>query len=146
MTKICTKCNIEKDEQDFRIRNKSKNKRSCWCKSCFSLYEREKWKNSPTVRSRHNDQLNSRRIRNSQYVWDFLKLHPCVDCGNSNPIVLEFDHRNPNDKSYNICDLTFNASNIDLLKIEIDKCDVVCSNCHKIRTAKQFDFYKNIIK
>lgn len=144
MTKICTKCNIEKDEEDFRIRNKAKNKRSSWCKLCFSLYEKEKWKKSPNVRVKHRNQLNSRRLRNKQYIWDFLKNRSCMDCGINNPIVLEFDHRDPLNKRENVSDMAAWGLSLKVIQEEVDKCDVVCSNCHKIRTAKQFNFYENI--
>lgn len=58
---------------------------------------------------------------------------PCSDCGGSYPwYVMEFDHRNPEDKIKPISSMTNSGwSNI---RAELDKCDVVCANCHSVRT------------
>ena len=82
--------------------------------------------------------------RNAQKRRD-MKLHiakakdvPCVDCGNRYPpYVMDFDHRNPATKSDDIATI-INKLSWNKLYEEIAKCDVVCSNCHRIRTAKQF--------
>lgn len=59
-----------------------------------------------------------------------------MDCGETDPIVLEFDHIN-NDKLDNVCALATSAVALERLKNEIEKCEVVCSNCHRRRTAKR---------
>lgn len=59
---------------------------------------------------------------------------PCMDCGESYPYyVMDFDHRDPSTKEYTIANMV-NCGNIEKVKAEIAKCDVVCSNCHRIRT------------
>jgi hypothetical protein len=71
-----------------------------------------------------------------------LLAHPCVDCGESDPLVLEFDHRE--DKRAQIVDLMRNhAQWSDVLK-EIEKCDVRCANCHRRRTAKVRGHYREL--
>lgn len=75
-----------------------------------------------------------------QFVLDYLKNHPCVDCKESDPIVLEFDHVR-GEKKFNISCL-INSTNIDILSQEIKKCEVRCANCHKRKTAKQFNYFK----
>lgn len=58
----------------------------------------------------------------------------CMDCNRVFPIVcMDFDHRIPAEKSFAIGS-NYNKS-IDDLMLEVDKCDLVCSNCHRIRTA-----------
>lgn len=71
----------------------------------------------------------------------YFSENPCVDCGETNPIVLEFDHRDREEKKYNISEMIAKGSSIKSIKEEINKCDVRCANCHKIRTAKQFNWY-----
>ena len=78
-----------------------------------------------------------------QWVFDYLKSHSCVDCGESDPIVLEFDHRS--NKKMNISEMVGTAYSIESIQEEIAKCEVVCSNCHARRTAKQFGWYKELI-
>lgn len=75
--------------------------------------------------------LNTRahKIKSMQFVWDYLKEHPCVDCKESNPIVLEFDHLD--DKVYQISDMLKDNHGIDSIKLEIEKCEVRCANCHR---------------
>jgi hypothetical protein len=67
----------------------------------------------------------------------------CVDCGEKNPIVLEFDHRDPNQKIANVGKLRYGSTK--QLKEELAKCDVVCANCHRKRTAKMFGSWRNLL-
>jgi len=56
----------------------------------------------------------------------------CVDCGVNNPILLDFDHLK--DKKYNISRMIHDGFSWAAIKKEIAKCEVVCANCHRIRT------------
>lgn len=56
----------------------------------------------------------------------------CTDCGESNPIVLDFDHLK--NKKYNISRMVHDGFSWKAIKKEIEKCEVVCANCHRIRT------------
>jgi hypothetical protein len=76
------------------------------------------------------------RKRNREYVKDYLENHPCIDCGESDIIVLEFDHVRGK-KSNNVADGVFNGWSIEKLQNEIDKCDVRCANCHRRITHKR---------
>ncbi len=69
-----------------------------------------------------------------------------MDCGESNIVVLEFDHRDPSTKSFNISDSIRRRLGFKAVEEEMKKCDVVCSNCHRIRTAKQFNHYEGFIR
>lgn len=83
------------------------------------------------------------RIRNRHQLIKYLKDHHCIDCGESDIRVLDFDHVR-GEKSFNIGN-AISGSHRSWKKIleEISKCDVRCSNCHRKKTAKQFDWYKN---
>ena len=80
------------------------------------------------------------REEKRKYIYNYLLKLGCVDCNESDPIVLEFDHINPNNKKYNISNM-MNKSIKDI-DLEIAKCEVVCANCHRRRTAKQQGWYK----
>ena len=70
------------------------------------------------------------------YVIQLKESTPCKDCGKKFPFyVMDFDHRDPKKKLMGIPQLVANCSKKKLLA-EIKKCDIVCSNCHRIRTAK----------
>lgn len=81
-----------------------------------------------------------KRKRNQDFILEYLKTHYCVDCGEDDPVVLEFDHLR--DKEENISDLINQRKSLKRIKAEIAKCEVVCANCHRVRTAKNFGSYK----
>jgi hypothetical protein len=66
------------------------------------------------------------------YLVEFFTTHPCSDCGETDPVVLEFDHLG--DKAFNIAKGLRDRSWKALID-EIAKCDIVCANCHRRRTA-----------
>ena len=74
--------------------------------------------------------------RNRKFVLDWLREHPCADCGEADLLVLEFDHI-ADDKAADICHMMDNGTSIERLKQEIDKCEVVCANCHRRRTRQR---------
>jgi hypothetical protein len=67
---------------------------------------------------------------------EYMLQRHCVDCGEKNPIVLEFDHRDPSEKKFAIGQNPRGRKLNDIIA-EAQKCDVRCSNCHLIRTASQ---------
>lgn len=79
-----------------------------------------------------------------QLVWDYLTQHACVTCGEADPVVLEFDHRVPADKDLDISEMVRRAYSLQRITAEIEKCDVLCANCHRRKTALQFGWYRRI--
>jgi hypothetical protein len=85
------------------------------------------------------------RARNRQNMVDYLLNNPCVDCGEADIIVLDFDHLR--DKTMNVTRLVNNSISWATILKEIDKCEVVCSNCHRRRTAARHgSWYKVILR
>lgn len=80
--------------------------------------------------------------RNFSYLYKYLLEHPCVDCGEGDPIVLEFDHVR-GQKQRNVSNLIM--CSLDKIIKEIDKCEVRCANCHKRKTAERGNFRKYIL-
>lgn len=137
--KICTKCKIEKDLSEFRKKKTCKDGLNNVCKTCCREYGKDHYKSNKDKYIKKSKKWREDEIL--KFI-EFLKDKSCKDCGESDIRVLEFDHlRN---KSFNISKkigvLTFNK-----LYEEIKKCDIVCSNCHKKRTSKQFNWFKNRI-
>jgi hypothetical protein len=75
------------------------------------------------------------------YLVEYLRAHPCVDCGEGDPLVLEFDHLR--DKAFNISEGLVDRGWQAVLA-EIAKCEVVCANCHRRRTAQRGGFMRAI--
>jgi len=82
------------------------------------------------------------RRKKQRIIYEYKLRHPCVDCGEADPIVLELDHRENKDprlttrKSFSLGGLGMNA-----LLEELEKCDVRCANCHRRRTAEDRGYY-----
>lgn len=72
----------------------------------------------------------ARGKRNRAYIDDYKSKHPCIRCGESDPIVLDLHHRNPDEKEFTISKWMFRAS-LKSLDKEFAKCDVLCANCHR---------------
>jgi hypothetical protein len=143
-TKICTRCKIEKDLQSFSARKLAKDGKASWCRACYKVnWDERYYENHQHYRSSHNASRNKIREQNAKKVFEYLAQNPCKNCGESDPIVLEFDHRDKNDKIENIANLVLNSSWTRIEK-EIAKCDVLCANCHRRKSAKQFK-YKRFI-
>ena len=82
------------------------------------------------------------RELNKQKMIDYLEDHPCVDCGESDPVVLDFDHVSGN-KSFSISRaLTGSTRSWNSIMKEVEKCEVRCANCHRRITAKRSESTK----
>lgn len=68
-----------------------------------------------------------------------LKNVPCADCkGQFDPCVMDFDHLDPSQKKHNIHTMS-RRSDLKGLMAEIAKCEVVCANCHRLRTKRRWE-------
>ena len=76
------------------------------------------------------------RDRMRVYINTHLQANPCIDCGESNTIVLEFDHIN-DDKEFNISDAVRSGYGMPRIIAEIAKCEVRCANCHRKKTYER---------
>lgn len=94
------------------------------------------FKFSKETPSSYNKSFRSNRLL---LIYEtFLKNKVCTDCGYSNLLALDFDHRDPTDKQFNITTCARKGYSWDKIVTEVAKCDIVCKNCHAIRTAKYF--------
>lgn len=80
---------------------------------------------------------HKRMARAKLRAWrqDYLATHPCVDCGESDPVVLEFDHQHS--KSFNLGDAPRTGHSVAKCKAEAEKCEVRCANCHRRKTHQR---------
>ena len=127
--KICSKCHIEKEDDKFAYRDQTGGVRHRICKSCHDEYGKLYWKN-------HKDHLQDlqkkRRGRTREFLNEYLKSHPCVDCGCNDIRVLQFDHVNGG-KIDSVSVMSQRRLSTAELVEEIKKCEVRCANCHIIR-------------
>lgn len=104
-----------------------KHKHSYRCRACKVSY----------------DVANAERYydRNRHHLLEYLQTHPCVDCGEPDPIVLEFDHVRGT-KDFNLAEAPFLKTSVERIDEEISKCEVRCANCHARVTAQRRGSWK----
>jgi hypothetical protein len=142
VVRVCARCQIAKPRLDFPLKNPAKGWLSSYCLPCRRERAKEHYRdNVAAYMRRARARAAVDRPRNRAFVADYLKSHPCVDCGEADPVVLEFDHRDPATKTDAVGRL-IHMSTLAAVRAEIDKCDVRCGNCHRIRTANQFGSYR----
>ena len=79
------------------------------------------------------ERIRSRRTTIRTYIQEYKQSKPCHDCKENYPYyMMDFDHLG--DKDFNISNFQNYTEKIEIIKKEIEKCDVVCANCHRIRT------------
>ena len=105
------------------------------CRSCRAAYKQEHY---AAHRVRYVAQARERKRvvaeERMRFLLRYFRAHPCLDCDEADPLVLEFDHRG--DKAFDIGQaLPYRAW--EAILEEIAKCDVVCANCHRRRTARR---------
>lgn len=97
-------------------------------------------RNSATYKARAKKFTDRVRLEVKQAVYEYLLAHPCVDCGEKDPIVLEFDHRDADQKRFDVGAAMRRGCSLKTVFEEIAKCDVRCANCHRRRTYKQMGY------
>jgi hypothetical protein len=77
------------------------------------------------------------RTKVRENVLEFLSDKKCVDCGEKDPIVLDFDHKDRPNKFKTINKMLSGHYAWSSVLREIGKCDIRCANCHRRKTYKQ---------
>lgn len=107
-----------------------------WCKRCHNAHKRSVYK---LARARHvalvTAHAKARAERNRILLGEYLAGRACVDCGETEQLVLEFDHQR--DKSADVSTLIAAGRAWSTIAAELEKCEVRCANCHRKRTALQ---------
>lgn len=132
--KHCPKCNQDKEDSEFSKRENGT--LQSYCKECAKSYCRKHYCDNKT---KHNKRryVSNKRNREIQRlkIQDLKNNKPCTDCGNIYPYyVMQFDHLD--NKLDNISKMPGRYS-WDKIEEEISKCELVCANCHCIRTYKR---------
>ena len=107
-----------------------------------SRYQSEEWKEYQRTyqrswHQRHRGKRLARMYERKAAIHDYIQnmknqLH-CVDCSQRHPATLHFHHLNSEDKVFSISYAANRGFSLDRIKKEIDKCIVLCANCHAIR-------------
>lgn len=134
---ICSRCGQSKNDSDFSWKNKSKNQKQSACKPCCRESQKRHYLKFPRKRSKTDVDKRLHRInKNTQLIIDYKKTNPCIECGENNPIFLDFDHIR--DKKYNVSNML--EMSHELIMEEISKCVIRCVFCHRLKTLKDINW------
>jgi len=112
-TKNCCNCKQDLNEEEFYWKDKIKESRQAQCKQCFNAYVKVRW--------------HKRKVEAIKY-----KGGVCIDCNQMpHPGCMQFHHLDPSEKEF-----SWNKGRLrawEAVKRELDKCVLLCANCHAIR-------------
>lgn len=141
--RVCGRCHEKKVLDEFAWRRKSCGQRDNYCRPCRTAYKHEHYARN---KQRYIDSARCRTERivseRTAYLVSFFRAHPCVDCGEGDPLVLEFDHLG--DKQFSV-GRGIRERPWKAVLAEIEKCEVVCANCHRRRTNRRGGFIRTVI-
>ena len=117
----------------FAFRDRRKETRQSMCRACHKTYHAKYYDGS---KARYLERQRSRRAELKAIIAR-AKDVPCADCGGQFPrFVLEFDHRDRRTKRFSIAAFWKVTADVEVVLAEIAKCDIVCANCHRVRTHR----------
>jgi len=125
--RACSKCHEPTTEVEM-VPDKN------YCRPCLRKRERDWYRRNPSKRkAKVAANVTRMRARRMVLLSEF-KSRPCLDCGNTYPpYVMDFDHTR-GEKVSEVGVLVTRGASVSRILAEIDKCDIVCANCHRIRT------------
>lgn len=131
-TKRCCTCHEVRPLSDFNVRTAARDGRQSRCRQCSRQWYLEN-------RAAHRANVRRRQaVVKREYkrrIGEHLLANPCVDCGETDLRVLDFDHLDASTKRTEVAKLVNAAGRWSDIELEIAKCDVRCANCHRRVTA-----------
>lgn len=118
--KYCKYCNSMRPIKNFKTKTK--------CKNCLSL------------------EVKQRKVDKKLKIFQILHDESCIDCGESNPFVLEFDHFDREKKVDSVSRMLNSGRSLESILEEVEKCVVRCANCHRIKSVLEDDHYAYLRK
>lgn len=129
--KRCPKCDTTKSADEFAKSKSRADGLQSLCKECKRALDRARYKAKPETYRARNDALRKKITSIVREAKDV----PCADCKQRfHYCAMDFDHLPGTDKLFNVSLAVNKASSIPVLLREIEKCEVVCSNCHRLRS------------
>ncbi len=160
MNKKCSKCGIEHPPEEFSKDNRAKSGLQSSCKLCKQLYHIKNREKDLKRQKQHYEEnkedrleyarnryitdrdkiLEQKRItrdRNTKYVGKIKAEQGCCVCGESHSICLDFHHIDPKTKYKMVSVLVTSGYSLKTIQKEIDKCEIICANCHREKHFKK---------
>lgn len=126
---VCVHCEVTKAREEFGTCNRRRRK---MCKICCAAAVRKTYRMNIGYRQKASDKRKARALEKHRFLYQYVRDHPCVDCGETDPLVLQFDHVIGN-KSQDVPGMSQHS--LEKIIEEIAKCVIRCANCHARKTA-----------
>jgi len=142
--KKCNFCEKTYNISEFNWKIKRLNKKANKCKQCTNEYSRKHYAEHGH-KYRESNKVNTERYKKAgrKLVYEFKLSNPCTSCSESNPVVLEFHHLDPKTKRNDVSNMATHGYSIESIEKEIEKCIILCANCHRKKTAKQQNWHSH---
>ena len=126
--KRCGRCGSNRPAEKFHRRHRGL---QTWCKTCRRQYDADYWRRT------RSDRIQMRKVHRRELLawYRELKSAPCVDCGNSfHHAAMHWDHLPGRSKRLEVSNMVARGFRRRTILEEIAKCELVCANCHAVRT------------
>lgn len=136
MIKLCTKCRENKPYDEFFANKGCKDGLGSWCKKCQANYNKTYYKGN---KNKYRARLKHYRQEIKSKITALKESSTCADCSNYYPpVCMDFDHVRGK-KLFDISSYSGKCGSMSWERIqqEIDKCELVCANCHRLRTERR---------
>lgn len=142
--KVCTKCSRRKSITEFNFKVKSKGRRNAQCQACTRKSTNQAYYKRREYYMQLTNKWKQIQIKTAmKFLYQYLRQHPCVDCGINNPVVLHFDHVRGKKKA-EVSVLARGGYRLATIMEEVEKCEIRCANCHAIKTARDRHYYRYV--
>lgn len=133
----CGTCKTEKTADDFNWKNKAKGVKQKSCRMCQRACQ-QGWYNRNGPKDVARVLERRKRMRQAAQTWikEYLTAHPCVDCGETDQIVLDFDHVR-GEKTGDVSRMVYEGYSLLTIQQEVAKCEIRCANDHRRVTARR---------
>ena len=141
--KTCSTCKIEKPVSEFHKRSSNPDGLQGVCKKCRKKRS-AKWysDNKEPHNSKRKAWKQKRILDHTVLLVEYLRAHPCVDCGEDDPMILDCDHVRGDKVGHVTSMLCRDLAPWSTILAEIGKCEIRCANCHRKKTAKEGNFLR----
>lgn len=129
--KICSKCKDEKELEQFDKNKKQIDGHSKLCKICSREQSKKSYFRTSGKRNKYLIERRRKIAKDfEKNLWEIKAK--CIKCGFDHVAALDFHHRDPGQKIDTIGNLKWAGVSKETFQKELDKCDIICANCHRI--------------
>jgi hypothetical protein len=142
-TRVCDHCKVEKNIEEFNWKYKALGIRHDTCRECMKWFAKRYFKGPAHDEHVRNvkERKKAARLFAREYVWNYLTTHPCAQCGESDPRVLEFHHLG--EKENTISHMVGEGYAVERIQKELDQTQVLCANCHRKLTMDERKWWRS---